>query len=216
MSKRRSLFDEMACSTPNLIKEEPIPLPSRRECLALLEAYQMLPHIREHSLQVMRVAGVLGEALAAAGFSLHLPLIEAGALLHDLGKTACLGTTANHAEWGAQALEAVGYFDVAQLVREHVFLQAAWEDRRAIREAEVVNYADKRVLHTRVVTLKARFADLRERYGQNPEARSRLAGLEQKTRRLEAKLFAHLSFTPQDLLQLNHARREPWPNCALP
>ena len=186
-----------------------IDIPTPADCLALMAAYDMLPNIREHSLLVREVAMHLGTSLVEAGLSLHLDLIEAGALLHDLGKTACLGTSTNHAEWGAKALEAAGFPEVAQVVREHVFLQSAGEDPRPIREAEVVNYADKRVLHTQVVTLAARFADLRKRYGQSPEAFSRLAGLEQKAQRLEAKLFAHLSLHPEDLLQLNDARREP-------
>ena len=190
-------------------KFKQIDIPTPSDCLALMAAHGMLPNIREHSLLVREVALRLGTSLVEAGCALHLDLIEAGALLHDLGKTACLGTSLNHAECGAQALETAGYPEVAQVVREHVFLQSAGEDPRAIREAEVINYADKRVLHTRVVTLAARFVDLRERYGQNAEARSRLAGLEHKTRRLEAKLFAHLSFNPGDLLELNHARREP-------
>ena len=72
-----------------------------------------------------------------------------GALLHDLGKTACLGTLNNHAELGADILEDLGYPDVAQVVREHVHLDGDILDPRPLREAEVVNYADKRVLHTR-------------------------------------------------------------------
>jgi hypothetical protein len=80
----------------------------------------------------------------------------------------------------------------------------------------VVNYADKRVLHTRVVALKDRFADLMERYGKSGGARSRIIGLEQGAQRLEAKLFAPLSLRPADLLQLNDTRRELWLNCALP
>ena len=50
----------------------------------------------------------LGQALAAAGFELHLPLISTGALLHDIGKTACLGTTDNHAHLGADILALPG------------------------------------------------------------------------------------------------------------
>jgi uncharacterized protein len=181
-----------------------------------MTAYAMLPNIREHSLLVRQVAVHLGSALAAAGFALELDLIAAGALLHDLGKTHCLGTSINHADWGAEALVAAGYPEVAQVVREHVFLAAARDDPRAVREAEVVNYADKRVLHTRVVTLGERFADLRERYGVSPEAKSRIAGLERMAQRLEVKLFAPIRLTPTDLLQLNDTRREPCPNCALP
>jgi uncharacterized protein len=197
-------------------KLKPLGIPTAAESLALMTAYAMLPNIREHSLLVRQVATHLGNALVSAGFALQLDLLEAGALLHDLGKTHCLGTAIDHADWGARALEAAGYPEVAQVVREHVFLDAARDDSRAIREAEVVNYADKRVLHTRVVTLGERFADLKERYGVSPEAQSRIAGLEQKAQGLEVKLFAPLSLTPADLLQLNHARRELCPNCALP
>lgn len=179
--------------------------PTRQECLDLMATHAMLSHIREHSLRVTQVAVFLGEALAAAGFPLHLPMIEAGALLHDLGKTPCLGTGQNHAEWGAAVLAAMGYPEVAQIVREHVYLAdpgAPWPPR----ETEVVNYADKRVLHTRVVTLQERFADLKERYGHTPEAQARLGALELKVQTLEEKIFAPLDLTPTDLLQLNHRR----------
>ena len=189
-------------------KFQGIDLPTPSDCLALMAAHDMLANIREHSLLVREVARRLGTWLTVAGLDLHLDLIDAGALLHDLGKTACLGTAVNHAEWGAKALDAAGFPEVAQVVREHVFLQPPGQDPRPVREAEVVNYADKRVLHTRVVTLDERFVDLRVRYGKSPEALSRIAGLEQAARRLEAKLFGRLSFDPADLLGLNHARRE--------
>jgi uncharacterized protein len=183
-------------------------IPSRADCLVLMEDYGMLPHIREHSFLVTEVALQLGTSLVEAGFPLHLDLIEAGSLLHDLGKTPCLGTTLNHAEWGAQALHAAGYPEVAQVVREHIILQPDGEDPRFRRETEVVHYADKRVLHTQVVTLTDRFADLKERYGKSEEAQRRLAALEEKARGLETKLFAHLGLNPSDLLQLNHTRRK--------
>ncbi len=187
-------------------KQPEIPTPN--DCLALMSAHGMLPNIRDHSLLVREVAVHLGTSLVEAGFALHLDLIEAGALLHDLGKTYCLGTALNHAEWGAQALTAAGYPEVAQVVREHIFLESDGTNPLAIREAEVVNYADKRVLHTRVVTLTDRFVDLMERYGKSEEAKRRIAGLEEKAQRLEAKLFAPVSLHPIDLLQLNNNRRE--------
>jgi putative nucleotidyltransferase with HDIG domain len=172
-----------------------------------MAAHGMLPHIREHSLLVTEVATFLGQVLRDVGFELHLPLIEAGALLHDLGKTPCLGTTENHAHWGADVLYSLGYPQVAQIVREHVHLEPAAADARPLREAEVVNYADKRVLHTRVVTLKERFADLKERYGRTAEALSRIAATQVKALALEQKIFAPLSLTPHDLLDVEYCRR---------
>ncbi len=185
-----------------------IAVPSRRQCLGLMEEHGMLSHIREHSLLVTEVAMHLGTALAEAGFPLHLGLIEAGALLHDLGKTPCLDKPLNHAEWGAEVVLRAGYPEVAQVVREHVALQTDGHAPGVIREAEVVNYADKRVLHTQVVTLAERFADLKARYGRTEEALKRICALEEKARRLEDKLFAPLAFGPLDLLNLNPVGRK--------
>ena len=67
-------------------KQNLIILPSHNQCLELMAAHDMLPNIREHSFRVMEVARFLGEALAEAGFDLFLPLVTAGALLHDLAE----------------------------------------------------------------------------------------------------------------------------------
>ena len=163
-------------------------LPAYNDCLALMEAHAMLPNIREHSFRVMQVADRLGQALVGAGFELHLPLISTGALLDDLGKTACLGTTDNHAQLGADILASLGYPELAQVVMEHVRLTRG-ADPRPLREAEVVNYADKRVLHTHVVSLAERFADLKVRYGRTPTARVRIAAMEIQTQVLEERLL---------------------------
>lgn len=187
-------------------KRVSIHLPSHQQCLELMEAHGMLPNIREHSFRVMEVARFLGEALTEAGFDLHLPLVTAGALLHDLGKTACLETLINHAELGAGILEELGYPQVAQVVREHVHLDGSIMEPRPLGEAEVVNYADKRVLHDEVVTLTARFADLKVRYGRTPEALARIQATEVRSRALEEKLFAPLRLTPLDLLRVNGKR----------
>ena len=176
----------------------------------------MLPNIREHSFRVMEVARFLGEGLTDAGFDLYLPLVTVGALLHDLGKTSCLGTLENHAELGAGILEELGYPHVAQVVREHVHLDGNILDPRPLREAELVNYADKRVLHEEVVTLVARFADLKLRYGRTPEALARIHATQVKSRTLEDKIFASLALNPSNLLHLNHCRRESWENCGWP
>jgi uncharacterized protein len=187
-------------------KQNSILLPSYNLCLELMDIHGMLPHIREHSFAVMQVARFLGGALVEAGFDLSLPLVATGALLHDLGKTPCLGTQNNHAEYGAVILEDLGYPQVAQVVREHVHLNGNLSDPRPLRESELVNYADKRVLHAEVVPLKDRFADLKVRYGRTPEVLARIEATEIRARALEEKLFAPLRLTPQDLLRVNGER----------
>ena len=107
---------------------------------------------------------------------------------------------------GAGILEELGYPHLAQVVREHVHLDGNIMDPRPLREAEVVNYADKRVLHEAVVTLAARFADLKVRYGRTSEALARIHATEVRSRALEEKIFASLHLSPLDLLRVNGER----------
>jgi putative nucleotidyltransferase with HDIG domain len=177
--------------------------PTLPECLDLMTTYRMLPNIREHSERVRDVALMVAGHLTAAGVALDLGLIEAGALLHDIAKTATLHNGGEHARLGAQWLIDLGYPAVAEIVREHVWLSRSPSEPGPLREAEMVNYADKRVLHNQVVTLPRRFADLRSRYGRTPEISQRILSNEKRSLILEQKIFARLTISPDDILVLN-------------
>jgi len=169
------------------------------ECRRLMAAREMLPNIWAHSLRVRDVALALGARLVAAGVPLHLPLVEAGALLHDIAKTACLANGGQHAQVGAQWLLELGYPAVAEIIREHVWLSRHPAAPWPLREVELVNYADKRVCHDQIVSLPARFADLRRRYGRSADILARLDRNERRSLALEAKIFAYLDLAPPDL-----------------
>ena len=93
-------------------KQNLIILPSHNQCLALMAAHGMLPNIREHSFRVMEVASFLGQALAEAGFDLHLPLVTAGALLHDLGKALDQDSEGTHPALGADLAAKSGEHEI--------------------------------------------------------------------------------------------------------
>jgi putative nucleotidyltransferase with HDIG domain len=177
--------------------------PSLPECLDLMASYKMLPNIREHSFRVRDVALVLGDYLLSAGVELHLPLLEAGALLHDLAKTVSINNGGEHARLGAQWLTDLGYPAVAEIVREHVWLTREPSESWPLREVEIVNYADKRVLHHQVVTLGRRFADLRRRYGRTPEIVARISINERRSLVLEEKIFSRINLNQSDLLSID-------------
>lgn len=159
----------------------------------------MLEHIVAHSRQVCRVALLLTD-----GFSLPAPdraLIEAAALLHDITKTRSFQTQEAHAETGGRLLAERGYPEVGRIVSQHVRLER--RTRAAVpTAAEIVNYADKRVLHDRIVPLCDRMAYILERYGRDPVRKRYLRSLWRKTERLEGRLFTRLPFTPDDLNRL--------------
>jgi putative nucleotidyltransferase with HDIG domain len=173
-------------------------IPTRRECYRLICQSGMLDHIVAHSLQVSRVALLLADSLNAAGADLDRPLIRSAALLHDITKTRSLETGERHSETGADFLAERGYPEAADIVRQHVRLDDYAEDGPAT-PAEVVNYADKRVLHDRVAPLNERLGYILERYGANPQARDRIRRIWKLTLALEAKLFLPLSFSPADI-----------------
>jgi putative nucleotidyltransferase with HDIG domain len=174
-------------------------IPSRQECLALMEQESMLSQIKDHSLQVCRVALCLGENLLAHFPKLDLRLIEAGALLHDIAKTECLKTKGNHVEVGVDMVRTWGFNTVAQIVAQHVSFESPDYYNGSIDEVVLVHYADKRVLHEKIVDLKERFSYLIKTYGRSEDIVKRIEALYKATLNLEEKIFEHLPFPPQAL-----------------
>jgi putative nucleotidyltransferase with HDIG domain len=174
-------------------------IPSREDCLALMEELGMWKNIIRHSLIVEQVACSLAEVLLHAGEDLILPEIAAGALLHDITKTKSIQTRENHAATGQQLLEDLGYHRIGQIVGCHVVMPVCICSQEAVSAEEVVHYADKRVLHDSVVSLSERFKDLVARYGKIPDARRRLQTLEDQSYYIEKKIFSRIELTPEDI-----------------
>ena len=180
--------------------------PSTVTCRRLLVAHNVPTHIRRHSAQVARVARRIAEALHAQGESVDVGLIEAAALLHDIAKAPCLESHRDHASEGGRVLRELGLDAVAAIVERHVHL-GDWNPRGPVTGSEVVNYADKRVLYIRVVSLPERFRDLIVRYSQGR------TDLEERIRRnsatmeaVEAKIFGRLPFGPADVGEQRKSR----------
>ena len=173
-------------------------IPSRQKCLSLIRQMNMLDHIVVHSFQVCRVAIFLADHMGPIPTCLSRNLIQAAALLHDITKTRSFTTRENHALTGAQYLNEMGYPEVGHIIEQHVRLDS-YADSDFPTEAELVNYADKRVLHDRIVSLKERMEYILEKYATGPEYRERLLWLWKKTEELESKLFSYVSFKPEEL-----------------
>jgi uncharacterized protein len=112
----------------------------------------MPKHIRNHSNMVCQVALILTDGLIAAGINLNRRLVMAAALLHDITKPRSFKTGENHAQTGGTYLTALGFPEVGSIIRQHVMLDQYFAAPHP-SEAEVVNYADKRILHDQVVSL---------------------------------------------------------------
>lgn len=177
-------------------------IPQIDECISLMTVYGMLDNIKAHSLKVERVARLLAVNLRKAGISLSLEKVSAGALLHDIGKTICLGSDENHAEKGKEICLKNNFAEIADIVEEHIRLKNYNPDTD-ISEKEIIYYSDKRVNHSEVVSLEKRLEYLLERYAKND---GYLTGKIKENfilcEKVEKKIFSILSFTPEDLFHM--------------
>lgn len=166
-----------------------------------MSRYGMLENIVSHSLEVAKVALFISVELNKKGRTVDLDLVEAASLLHDLTKTECLKTKDDHAQTASRQLKRMGYERVGDVVAQHIWLVKEG-DPSSVSEEEIVNYADKRVMHDRIVPLEERFSDLKARYGLNQKAMDYLERLQEEIFGIENKIFFILQIDPNDIQRL--------------
>ena len=177
-------------------------IPSAEECFQFMDTYGMLDHIRNHSIIVNKIANIIVQELKASGVNLSARLVEAGALMHDIGKTLCLNSSNDHAAKGKEICLQNNLHEIADIVSEHVTLK----DYRAnaeISEKEIVYYSDKRVNHDKIVSLKERQEYIIGRYAKDRKDLSELIIKNfDLCRKVEKKIFSRLKFGPEELAEM--------------
>jgi putative nucleotidyltransferase with HDIG domain len=180
-----------------LINFRKLPMyPNRKTCLQMMDHYGMLPNIKDHSVLVADLAIIIGRELNKNGSDLDLELIEAAALLHDITKTESIKTGENHCKSGGKLLRNLGYQKIAKLIEQHVLPDKIEGN---VSEEEVVCYADKRILHDKIVSLDDRFEYLHERYGKNEKSVSFVNETRLKLLIIEKRIIENSSFSEFDI-----------------
>lgn len=175
-------------------------IPTKEDCYRLMHEMKMLDHIAAHSFQVCRVALLITDNLNTKDKFLNRNLVMSSAILHDITKTRSIETGEMHAETGGIFLKEKGYPEVSDIVRQHVRLDN-FSENTPVNEAEIVNYADNRVLHDRIATLEERMNYIVERYGVSPELKKKLQEIWNVSIALERKIFNNIPFHPDLLVQ---------------
>jgi uncharacterized protein len=175
-------------------------IPTRTQCDELMARYSMLPNIVAHSLQVMRVSLAITDHLNDDVF-VNRDIVIAGALLHDITKTRSLETKERHDASGGTVLRELGFPRIAEIVEQHVIIQDL-NLEGSLEEREIVYYADKRVMHDKIVTIKERVIDLIKRYGIEEEIRNLILQNEVQVRAVERKIAGFMK------IDINHAIRK--------
>jgi len=173
-------------------------IPDYAECLEIIAAKGMLENIKEHSILVMKVSLAITDSLKPE-VAINRDLVLAGALLHDITKTQALATHEHHDLSGGEYLRSIGLPSVAEVVEAHVRSEAL-DLKGKLSEKEIVHYADKRVLHSSIVTLTERIDDLLIRYGKTEEHRSLILSRSPFNYELEAKIESYCTRTLDEIV----------------
>ncbi len=175
-------------------------IPSIDECYEIIGRHGMLINIIRHSEQVMNVALAIVDNLHA-DVTVDRPLVAAASLLHDITKTRALETKERHDTTGAELLRAMGLEKVAEIVEHHVFFRD-FNPGGPLEEREIVFYADKRVMHDKIVTVEERISDLVARYGTTPEHTERILKNREFILEVDKKIQSFMQTDMESAIQL--------------
>ena len=137
-----------------------IKIPSREECLDILNKNKTPSNVIEHCKTVCDFAEEVADKLIKKGIKVNKELVAAAALLHDIEREK-----ENHVIAGAKLLKSMGFSEVCHVVKKHT-LYAIEEPGNQLKtvDEKIVFYADKRTKGNKIVSLEERFEDLRKRY----------------------------------------------------
>src|SRR3989344_5057407 len=124
-------------------------VPTKEECLKILEVNNVPDNVIAHSKAVCGVAMKVADLLEKRGINVNRKLVAAGALLHDVRKAY----SNDHVAEGYEFIKSIGFPEVALIVRKHglthindeKFFPKSWEEK-------IVFYADKRIKHDKIVS----------------------------------------------------------------
>jgi len=187
-------------------------IPTDDVCRQWWDEYGMLEHIKLHSSLVADIATDLAEMAADRGLGNphglmreeFIQSVRASGLLHDLGKTYSIAHGGNHSQLGAAwVMDRIRNAHIAQGVLHHVHWPGELDLSRHFLPLAVI-YADKRVMHDRMVGVDERFDDLMGRYGHSERSRALIRRSHEQGRELE-RIFS--TFLGEDIHEYPFDRR---------
>lgn len=181
-------------------------IPTEEEAKALWSKYRLPEYKRRHATIVAKVAAFLAKQLTInnSQLTINLPLLTAGALLHDIDKNISRLPDEKHPQTAVRVLKEEGMAEVAELVKTHP-LHAILDPSIAPKtwEEKILFLADKMV-KLETVTVDKRFALWRAE-DLPQEAYDLLSQTYPKVKELEKEFFDLIQVKPEDLKRLSES-----------
>ncbi len=170
-------------------------LPTREQCMQMLKEHKVPQNIVNHVLLVNKVAVFLAKKLKQAGVDINIKLVDRASLLHDIAKLKGRGDI--HGEEAEKIITKAGYPEVAKVASKHVFIATFLED--LAWEEKVLQYADKRCMRDRIVSVDKKYDYFLERYGNTS---GKLEKAREIMKQREKEIFSLLDIKPEQLKEL--------------
>ena len=160
-------------------------LPNREQALGLLHKYKCSPQVISHCVAVANLAVETAGKLEGKGHKINIELVEAGALLHDLGRSQT--HTVDHAIAGAQIAQSIGLPEtVIRIIKRHVGAGITAEEAQILGwpkdiyapqtlEEKIVSYSDKLIDKSRRMPIESEIERLQMK--NKPQAAKRVRKL---------------------------------------
>ncbi len=196
-------------------------LPTEKQCLDWFNEYKVPQQVREHCLYVQRVADFLAEKVHSQGVAVRTDLVNRIALLHDLFKVVSIknlrptekypdfNPTKEEVEvWKSLREKYPGLHEgeVSYLIFKKDYPELALSLRKVSTpgiidrnwEEGIVHYADWRVNHNRIVSLRERLDYLKKTY---PKCKVNWENDERIILKFEDKLMGLIKIKAEDLAE---------------
>jgi uncharacterized protein len=204
-------------------------LPTHKECLAIIEAHHIPPHIVNHSIVVAKLAVFLAQKLKEQGESIDIRLTESASLLHDIVRICDIKeldysrigrpvTAEDKVKWQQlqEKYEHIPHEDAAYdilkdkypalalTIRKHRYTALLDEKEKPVTwEEKLLYYADKRVMHDKIVSLEERLSEGHKRHALFYESQTQRQAIIDKVDplifKMEREIFDPIGLNPLDI-----------------
>ena len=169
-------------------------IPSRTQCYPLWDTYNLPEKKRIHCELISKVAYFLGKELITKGIKVHLDLLTASCLLHDIDKAVEKIPGSRHPDTAVRILKEQNLPEVAEVVRTHS-LHCILDPKTApVTWEQKVLYLVDKMVKQELIGVDARFALW---YAENlpPQAKAELDASLSLVKKLEMEIFTVTGIT---------------------
>ncbi len=204
-------------------------LPTRKECFEIIKRHHVPLHIVKHGLAAAKLAVFLAQRLKEKNIEVNVDLVDRACLLHDIARFCDFRESdynglkqtiveQDKAKWQQLKVKYQGlchediayellrkkYPELALTIKKHRYMAILDEKEKPTTwEEKLVYYADKRVMHDKIVPLKERLEEAHKRnvhlHGTQTQSDIKTGEVDPLIFELEEEIFNKIELNPLEV-----------------